>query len=279
MDIVGVAVTRLTSRVPVLASERNTRVQYQDTDWPLRVTLRNFTRRHLATAIVANSEGGREYLERDVRVRAPVVVIKNGLDLVALDAVPPASVDALRRDGGPLLLYVGRLAPTKNPANLLRAMPEIASARPELRLLLCGVGPEEGNLKKLAGGLGVEASVEWMGYRADVWSLMKACDLLVHPAFTEGDPNVLAEAAAARLQLCVSDIPANREFTGGVSCAVFFDPRSPESIARTVLGALVEEPVREQRVAKARAIAETRSADRMAQSYEAVYRRLTASSR
>jgi glycosyltransferase involved in cell wall biosynthesis len=273
MDIVGALVVRLTSRIPALVSERNSRANYQNAHSPNLLKLWNFCRRRLATAAIANSEGGREYLQQDVRLRAPVVVVKNGLDLEAIDAAPPADVTAFRRNGGPLLLYCGRLVPQKNVGALLRALPEIARARPNARLLLCGSGYKEAELRDLARSLGVEANTEWLGFRSDVPSLMKACDLLVHPALAEGDPNVLAEAGAARLPLCVSDTSPHREFAGGASCATFFDPHRPEDLARSVLEVLSDAAARERRVAEARAISESRSARRMAEQYEAAYRR------
>jgi glycosyltransferase involved in cell wall biosynthesis len=273
MDIVGALVVRLTSRIPVLVSERNSRIAHQNSDFQNLIKVWNFCRRHLATAAIANSEGGREYLEQDVRFRAPVAVVKNGLDLEAIDAAPPADVAAFRRDGGPLLLHCGRLDPQKNVGLLLRALPEIAAARPNARLLLCGSGHKEGELRDLARSLGVEAITEWLGVRSDVPSLMKACDLLVHPALAEGDPNVLAEAGAARLPLCVSDIGPHHEFAGGACCAAFFDPHRPEDLARSVLEVLSDAAARERRVGEARVVSESRSARRMAEQYEAVYRR------
>jgi glycosyltransferase involved in cell wall biosynthesis len=274
MDIVGALVVRLTSRIPVVVSERSSRINRQSADSPNLVKLWNFCRRHLAAAAVANSEGGREYLQQDVRVRVPVVVVKNGLDLEAIDAAPVADVAAFRRNGGPLLLYCGWLTPIKNVPTLLRALPEITATRPNARLLLCGRGYKEAKLRDLARTLGVEANTEWLGFRSDVPSLMKACDLLVHPALAEGDPNVLAEAGAARLPLCVSDISPHHEFAGGASCAAFFDPHRPEALARSVLEVLSDAAARERRVAEARAVSESRSARRMAEQYEAVYRRL-----
>jgi glycosyltransferase involved in cell wall biosynthesis len=279
MDIVGALVVRLTSRIPVLVSERNSRISYQNTHSPNLFRLWNFCRRRLATAAIANSEGGREYLQQDARLRAPVVVVKNGLDLEGIDAAPPADVTAFRRKGGPLLLHCGRLVPQKNVGALLRALPEILAARPNARLLLCGSGYKEAELRDLTRILGVEANTEWLGVRSDVPSLMKACDLLVHPAFAEGDPNVLAEAGAARLPLCVSDTDPHREFAAGASCAAFFDPHRPEALARCVLEVLSDAAARERRVAEARAVSESRSARRMAEQYEAAYRRFASARR
>jgi glycosyltransferase involved in cell wall biosynthesis len=279
MDIVGALVVRLTSRVPVIVSERSSRVNRQTADPQNLLKLWNFCRRHLAAAAIANSEGGREYLQQDARLRVPVVVVKNGVDLEAIDAAPVADVAAFRRNGGPLLLFCGRLTPIKNLPTLLRALPEILAARPNARLLLCGSGYKEAELRDLARILGVEANTDGLGVRADVPALLKACDLLVHPAFAEGDPNVLAEAGAARLPLCVSDTDPHREFAGGASCAAFFDPHRPEALARCVLEVLSDAAARERRVAEARAVSESRSARRMAEQYEAVYRRVASARR
>jgi PEP-CTERM/exosortase A-associated glycosyltransferase len=66
---------------------------------------------------------------------------------------------------------------------LLRAMPGLLRRVPRLQLLLVGGGPEEGRLKALASGLGIEAAVSFVGRvpQREVPAYYAITDLLVYP--------------------------------------------------------------------------------------------------
>lgn len=109
---------------------------------------------------------------------------------VTSNPVPPLpkvpQAEARRELGlpdGPLVLYLGRLARVKRVERLLDAT--------SATLVIAGEGPEEENLRRLAG-----ANVRFMG-RVDerVKALLyNAADVLVLPSEHEGQPLVLLEA-------------------------------------------------------------------------------------
>lgn len=77
-------------------------------------------------------------------------------------------VPALRAARGlpastPLFLYVGRLAPEKRLDTLIRAFAVVRRDLPGARLRLVGSGPQEAELKALAGALGCAGDVEFTG--------------------------------------------------------------------------------------------------------------------
>jgi glycosyltransferase involved in cell wall biosynthesis len=89
----------------------------------------------------------------------------HGLDLESCDA-------ARRADGrtelglpldGPLVVSASRLVGWKRVDRLLRAAPEILSARPETQFAISGDGPERQALEALARELSIEHAVRFLG--------------------------------------------------------------------------------------------------------------------
>jgi len=102
------------------------------------------------------------------------------------------SIDTERK----LLLYVGRLAPEKNTAVLLKAFEFLARRRPdEFQLLVIGDGSERKALQRLAAA----ADGKWIQYCTDPLELARyyrAADLFVHPGTQETFGLVALESQA-----------------------------------------------------------------------------------
>ena len=61
------------------------------------------------------------------------------------------------------LLFAGRLSREKGVDVLLRAMPSVVGAHPQVRVVVAGDGPERASLERLATSLGVGNAVEFTG--------------------------------------------------------------------------------------------------------------------
>lgn len=132
-----------------------------------------------ATVAVSKAVGARHGVE---------LVIYNGVDT---EVFRPA---AERRDGrGFVWLAAGRLMWKKDFRTLLRAAERLR----EGEVWIAGAGPQEAELKALAGETG--ARVRWLGVRDDLPELMRSADALVLSSVVEGLPMVLLEAAASGL--------------------------------------------------------------------------------
>jgi len=98
-----------------------------------------------------------------------------------------------------LVLLVGSGLHTKGADRALRALAALgADRRRRARLAVVGKG-RTGYYQSLARRLGVADQVVFTGGRDDVPELLRAADLLVHPARQENTGNVLLEALAAGL--------------------------------------------------------------------------------
>ncbi|WP_018086769.1 glycosyltransferase family 4 protein [Desulfurispora thermophila] len=100
-----------------------------------------------------------------------------------------------------VLLSVGRLGQEKNQSFLLRVIQKVWQGGEDVCLVLVGSGPEEQNLRALAGDLGVGERVIFTGTlsREDVVNCYLGADLFVFASLTETQGLVIGEAMAGGL--------------------------------------------------------------------------------
>ena len=107
-----------------------------------------------------------------------------------------------------LMLSVGELNDNKNHS----AVVEVLNQLPQnYHYLICGQGANFGKLITLAKNSGCENRLHLLGYREDIFEIMKSCDLFVFPSKREGLSLSIMEAMACGLPCFVSDIRGNRD--------------------------------------------------------------------
>jgi glycosyltransferase involved in cell wall biosynthesis len=154
------------------------------------------------------------------------------------------TVDADRRDYGSSelrLLSVGRLDPEKNPLLLADVLALALRHDPRWRLDVCGDGPLAGALQARLEQLGIADRATLHGYvpiHDGLWDLYRSSHALLHISLTEGVPQVLLEAFAARLPVVATDV-------GGVGDLVrdrgWLIPPNDAGAAATALAQLAED--------------------------------------
>lgn len=147
-----------------------------------------------------------------------MIAIYNGIDIdhYCFDA---AARDAVRGElkvnkEAPLLVSVGRLEVEKDYPNLLRAFSMLATDTRDARLAIIGAGKLHGELIALAGQMGIEERVHFMGLRGDVEAWMSAADIFVLSSAWEGFGLVVAEAMACECTVVATDCGGVREVIG-----------------------------------------------------------------
>ncbi len=144
-----------------------------------------------------------------------LVVIPNGVDFDRIDrAVAAEHVEQAGGESRRWLIGVGRLDRQKGFDRLLDIAPEMMRGLPQHDLVIVGDGPQRPALIEQAARAGLAERVHFLGWRADVNSLLKASDLFLLPSRWEGLPNVLLEAMAAALPVVAADVEGVRELLG-----------------------------------------------------------------
>ncbi len=143
-----------------------------------------------------------------------ITVIPNG---VRPENFEPPENNRVRRDfyAAPeekIVFYVGRLVREKGVQVLLEAIPQVLARVPNVKFIIGGKGPYEGELRALAANLGVSSRVYFTGYVDDEVrnALYHWADVAVFPSLYEPFGIVILEAMAARTPVVATD-------TGGIS--------------------------------------------------------------
>jgi glycosyltransferase involved in cell wall biosynthesis len=187
-----------------------------------------------APTVVLGEEIARNYA-------ASRAVLNTGFSLVrAAELVPAAEALAKRWDGPELrLLTVSRLDPEKNPLLLLDIARELRERDPRWRLAIAGDGPLRAAMEERVRELGLGDAVELLGEVSngpELWRLYRDSHAFLHVSFTEGLPQVLAEAHAAGLPIVGTDVGGVAEALDGGRSGLLLPPadapRAVEALQR-----------------------------------------------
>jgi len=189
-------------------------------------------------------------LARRYRRSASVLSIYVSL-LDERDLLPEAH-DARRYDGEELvMLSVGRLDPEKNPLLLADVLCRALRTQPRWRLAVCGDGSLADALRRRAGELEVADRVQLHGHVSidgRLWDFYRSAHALVHVSRTEGVPQVILEAFAARLPVVATDVGGVGHLVAGRG--LLAAPDDPDASA-DALNRLVADPGLRQRLVSA----------------------------
>ena len=146
-----------------------------------------------------------------------------GVDTQAMEqAQPHATIrqELGLKEGDTLLFSVGEVRKLKNHQTVIQAMHDLG--RSDIHYMIAGTGEQEGALCDLAEKLGLADRVHLLGYRRDIYPLLKASDIFCFPSHREGLPVAVMEAMACGVPVVASEIRGNtdliEEGVGGFLC-------------------------------------------------------------
>jgi glycosyltransferase involved in cell wall biosynthesis len=189
---------------------------------------------HYVSEQFARSPGAFSSVLRVVYNCAPVALIRD----------TAAGERAQRKDRRPRLIMVATLELHKDHATLLKAMPAVVRAVPDVQLWLAGDGSQRVRLQSLSASLGLTGVVTFLGSRRDVPALLGQSDVFVFSTTPEeGLGTVLIEALAAGLPVVASDVPACRETLAGGRWGILIPPADPGALEAALIASLQTPPV------------------------------------
>lgn len=153
--------------------------------------------------VISPSEGMRKIM-REFKVESPIEVVPNGTDLQPFRTATPLSRTEFGfKPDDIILVYAGRIAPEKNMEFLLKAFAGIASAIPNVYLLIVGGGQKEheDEIKLVADRLqlGDRAKFTGMIAKDKLPAYLAMGDIFVTASVTEVHPFSVIEAMATGL--------------------------------------------------------------------------------
>lgn len=143
-------------------------------------------------ATLCVSEAVKSELARRYGTDGRVEVLHNPVDLCDMDAVPPC-----RDMATPFILFAGRLNATRHKGVdiLLRAWTALPN-KGKVRLVLAGAGSLDADMQDILKAHGDAAQVDVLGFRKDIYALMKKALFVAAPSRWEGFSMTLIESLA-----------------------------------------------------------------------------------
>jgi glycosyltransferase involved in cell wall biosynthesis len=159
-------------------------------------------------------------------------------------------------DGTRVLLCVGRLSHEKGHADLIRAFPKMRELSGDLplRLVVVGEGPERPRIERLRRSLNLTNSVTLTGQQDDIGPYYGIADVFVLPSLSEGCPNVLLEAMAARVPVVATEVGGIPEIVTNGRDAILIKRRDRDGLAKAAVEVLKDQGLRNLLVSSAREV-------------------------
>ncbi len=155
-----------------------------------------------ADVVVVRNKDSKDYLEKR-GVRA--VIIPVGVDV---NKYSP------KYSGGGYILFGGRLAPEKGIHLLIRAYSTLNNiAQAKFKLVICGSGPLEKELKDLSSSFGIQDRVFFISWLPNPEFIKKVAEsaIFVMPSMYEGMPVAILEAMASGKPIIASNVPGPQD--------------------------------------------------------------------
>jgi glycosyltransferase involved in cell wall biosynthesis len=220
--------------VPVIVSERRC-------DLPQGPSLmERFARQfyRMAAHVITNSQHQRVHLvDQYPWLRNHLTTIYNGYDLQLFN--PAATIP----DNHPLsILAIARVESYKNILCLVEALKllrehdnllprvdwigELGTKGEQLKYL--------NDVKQAIQSYGLESQWQWLNQRTDIVDQLHQHDVLVHPSYIEGLPNVVCEALACALPVIVSDVLDHALIVQHGESGYLFNCKDPADLAEKI---------------------------------------------
>jgi glycosyltransferase involved in cell wall biosynthesis len=217
-----------------------------------------------ADALIAVSTGVARDLEQNIGLPAGTVhVIYNPVvgDSILRAAQEPLEHPWLQAGEPPVVLAVGRLAPEKDFACLLRAFALLRNRR-RVRLLILGEGETRQELERLADELEVTEDVSMPGFVANPYACMARAGALAVSSRSEALPTGLIEALACGCPVVSTDCPTGpTEILAGGLYGPLVPVGDAAALAQALDGVLEHPPARELLTSRAHDFSVDRSLD------------------
>ncbi|MEM5774684.1 MAG: glycosyltransferase family 4 protein [Anaerolineaceae bacterium] len=192
-----------------------------------------------ADHVVVNSHHQREDLSRKHPwLEGKITTIYNGFDLKKFNI--PARVNT---NSSLNLLVVASVGPYKNGLCLVEAlkiMRDDYGLKPKVdwigQQVPVGVyGEYLDKMNRLISEYSLQDQWNWLGQRTDVIEQMHSHDVLIHPSYVEGLPNVVCEALASSLPVIVSNTLDHPLLVQHNESGFLFDFHNPVDLAERIV--------------------------------------------
>jgi glycosyltransferase involved in cell wall biosynthesis len=139
-----------------------------------------------------------------------------------------------------LVGYIGRLSEEKGICCLMKAIPQIVKAKPEIEFFIGGDGILYDKIERLILNSDLDGKTTMIGWipHESLSHYLNELRLLIIPSYTEGLPNIMLEAMACGTPVLATPIGAVPDVIVDGKTGFIMENISPECIAENVMRAL-----------------------------------------
>jgi len=208
-------------------------------------------------------------------------LVPSGVDLAEVRAAGGRPVPSLKQLAGlpqdaEIVGTVASLAPHKNHALLLEAVPAVLAARPRAHFVWLGEGECRGTLERRRAQLGLEPRVHLLGFHEEARALMTQFDVFVLSSYLEGLCTSLLDAQVLGVPIVATAVGGVPEVVSDGETGRLVRALEPAPLAAAIVEALARPDLRAAWVAQAQRSVEAfgipHTAERTLAAYEEVLR-------
>ena len=143
-----------------------------------------------------------------------------------------------------LIVSAGELNENKNHKAILNILGDLEDRN--VFYIICGIGGLEAELKALCRQKNIDKRVIFLGYRDDIYEILKIADAYVFPSFHEGLSLSLMEAMSAGLPVVCSKIRGNIDLIENNEGGFLCDPSDSDAFLKAISEVLNSEDLRKK---------------------------------
>lgn len=204
-----------------------------------------------ASGFIANSKGGKTFLEHTFKVKEPIHVIANAIAEPNEEFLRARLTRHLATDREIVLTMVANLSRNKDHRTVFYAVRGlIQKFDGRVKLMLAGRWDDQyANLVSLANELGIAQAINFLGEVDDVPGLLAETDIALLSSYSEGFSNVVLEAMNLGVPIVASDISGVREVIGD-DYTYLFEPGNHEDLCNKAYALSVSESEQKKVIAR-----------------------------
>lgn len=173
---------------------------------------------------------------------AKIYTVSDGIEFERIQEFQP------HKSEKPDVLFMSSLKKLKGVDILIKALPMVLRAVPDLSVYIAGSGPCEDELKSLVKELNLETHVKFLGLITDEeekYSYYKACKIVVAPSRWDCQPFAVIEGAACGKPTIASD-KSNPAFLDDGKAGFIFKSENSVELANKIIQLMRSEKLREE---------------------------------
>jgi glycosyltransferase involved in cell wall biosynthesis len=177
--------------------------------------------------------------------KSKIHIVPSGIEYDKIEEIQ--SYTTLNLNESPDIFIVVNLEKIKGVDILIKAIPTVIKAIPNLNVYIAGTGPRENELKNLVKGLNLEAHVKFLGFisEEDKYQHYKACKIVVVPSRWDCQPFAPLDAAASGKPVVASRIGGIQDTVEDRKTGLLFEPENTDDLADKIVTLLKDERLRE----------------------------------